>query len=150
MPQPPIVLLDVYPPRLTLDQLKELMKLDEQKRGDYWKTEKVIDLNSLQQGETTGMKDDSHAKRADEEQETESEEDDSQEKEGDQESANRPMDKPRISARSETLKGRFLLSFEFDMDAARFHRHWSGRTLSVTEADGSIAYYKVNASMLRW
>lgn len=126
--QPPVVLLDVYPPYLSADQLERFLKIDEQERGVSWHNSEVVHLHKVQESP------------AEERPESTTKDDGDEEVE----------EKQRWTAKEERLKGRFLLTFPTDLRAARFHRSWNQRTLNVTETDGRVGHYTVSASIVRW
>jgi hypothetical protein len=140
--RPPVVLVDVHPPRLSAEQLDALIKRDEQERGVSWHASKVVSLASPNDQGDTGY---------------------SPEvvdwKEGSVDGGPRAVDKEakevskpqsRTPARDEVRRRRFVIAFPTDVRAARFHRSWHQQTLGVTEDKGEVSHYTISVQTVRW
>lgn len=134
-PQAPIVLVDVYPPYLTSEQLEDFIKRDEHARGVSWHASKAV---SLQPPEVRAKGQGPHQvmdMRVDH-----------------PTNSNKQEAKivSKTPGRDEVRKGRFIIAFPTDTRAARFHRSWHQRTLTVTGPRDTVFHCTVNVQTVRW
>ncbi|UNI13449.1 hypothetical protein JDV02_000195 [Purpureocillium takamizusanense] len=131
--KPPVVLLRVYPPTLSAEDLRRRITDDGVTRGCRWKVSPPQCLQPPRH--------------------------DAQDKEGKEAESTRREATALVSSdrdTPETVRGRFVVVCETEAEARRFHRHWNQRALLVGAAWGvsgvavSPTTIIVHASIVSW
>jgi hypothetical protein len=125
--KPPVVLVHVYPPTLTAEDLGKHIRDDGLSRGCEWK---VCPPQELQVAEGDKSTNSTHAE--------------------DKAALNaQPQTQREIDTR-EKLKSRFVVACADEAEARRFHRHWNQRCLTAGPGDAEAMRNVVHASIINW
>ncbi|KAL7928489.1 hypothetical protein V8C35DRAFT_318080 [Trichoderma chlorosporum] len=139
--RPPTLMVEIYPPTLTAQELNQFIRLDGQNRGLRWQVSmpQPLKMNRSEQGtakrnvkEGAGWDDETNEQEEEEE-----------------------WDKP-LSSLSwfndretlEKLRGRFVFACADETEARRFQQSWNHKTLTTTRPEP--ARYVVYASIINW
>lgn len=128
--QPPTVMLEVYPPDFTSNDIRKMIKAEMSTRKTRWAPSRPVRL-----GEPIGRKSVKAAKkeagllnaRMEAEMEAEA---------------------LNVKAR-ETMSGRFLMAFATDAEARRFQRYWNQRVFEENK-DGKVCRSIMHVSLIEW
>lgn len=137
--RPPTLMVDIYPPTLTAQELHQFIRRDGQNRGLRWQ------VSLPQHLRTSGSERGSAKMNSTREVGWEDEVDEQEEEEDKQRNPSfRRNDRETL----EKLKGRFILACADETEARRFQQSWNRRTLTTTQPEP--ARYLVHASIIKW
>ncbi|KAL6691834.1 hypothetical protein J3F84DRAFT_385542 [Trichoderma pleuroticola] len=137
--RPPTLMVDIYPPTLTAQELHQFIRRDGQNRGLRWQVSlpQHLKTSGSQRGSAktnvtreTGWNDEVDAQ------------------EGGEDKQRNPFFWRSDRETLEKLKGRFVLACADETEARRFQQSWNRRTLTTTQPEP--ARYLVHASIIKW
>ncbi|PNP49434.1 hypothetical protein THARTR1_09756 [Trichoderma harzianum] len=137
--RPPTLMVDIYPPTLTAQELHQFIRRDGQTRGLRWQVSlpQHLKTSGSQRGSAkttvtreTGWNDEVDAQ------------------EGGEDKQRSPFFWRSDRETLEKLKGRFVLACADETEARRFQQSWNCRTLTTTQPEP--ARYLVHASIIKW
>ncbi|RFU72265.1 hypothetical protein TARUN_9994 [Trichoderma arundinaceum] len=123
--RPSVLMVDIYPPTLTAEELHRFIRRDDQNRGLRWHVSvpQHLKTHSPEQGSAKAK-----AKVADDNGET-------KERERDEAAPNKQQHNPSFTLNDhetwEKLKGRFVLACADEAEARRFQQSWNHRALTT-------------------
>lgn len=125
--KPPVVLVHIYPPTLTADDLGRFIREDGFSRGCKWKVCPPQDLQAQAGEKITGRGRDE-----------------------DRAAWDVPPPSQKDIDTQEKLKSRFVVVCANEAEARRFHRHWNQRTLTAGPGEAEATRNIVHASIINW
>ncbi|KAL7916359.1 hypothetical protein GGI35DRAFT_473645 [Trichoderma velutinum] len=140
--RPSTLMVDIYPPTLTAQELHQFIRRDGQNRGLRWQV-------SLPQHLKTSGSERGPAKMNKMNTTREAvEKDEVDEQEGEEDKQRNPFQWRNDRETLEKLKGRFILACADETEARRFQQSWNHRTLTTMQPES--ARYLVHASIIKW
>ncbi|KAL7947886.1 hypothetical protein V8C42DRAFT_268446 [Trichoderma barbatum] len=136
--QPSTLMVDIYPPTLTAQELHQFIRQDGQTRGLRW-------LVSMPQHLKPSRPERGSAKMAAKEINWE---DDTDEQDTGSYKQRTPLSSHTTRDTLEKLKGRFVIACTDEAEARRFQQSWNHRALTTTRPQP--ARYLVHASIINW
>ncbi|KAL7961763.1 hypothetical protein V8C34DRAFT_272342 [Trichoderma compactum] len=137
--RPPTLMVDIYPPTLTAQELHQFIRQDGQTRGLRWQVSLPQHLKTS--GSQRGSAKTNSTREA-------SWNDEVDEREGKEDKRRNPFLWRNDRETLEKLKGRFILACADETEARRFQQSWNRRTLTTMQPEQ--ARYLVHASIIKW
>ncbi|KAK4080681.1 hypothetical protein Trihar35433_1786 [Trichoderma harzianum] len=137
--RPSTLMVDIYPPTLTAQELHQFIRRDGQNRGLRWQVSLPQHLKTS--GSERGSTKTNSTKEV-------SWDDEGDEQEGEEDKQRNPSFRRNDRETLEKLKGRFILACADETEARRFQQSWNRRTLTTTQPEP--ARYLVHASIIKW
>ncbi|KAK4077477.1 uncharacterized protein Triagg1_3809 [Trichoderma aggressivum f. europaeum] len=136
--RPPTLMVDIYPPTLSAQELHQFIRQDGQNRGLRWQVSLPQHLKTS--GSQRGWAKTNRTREG-------SWNDEVDELEGEDKRRN-PFFWRNDRETLEKLKGRFILACADETEARRFQQSWNRRTLTTLQPEP--ARYLVHASIIKW